>query len=394
MATLLLRRAYVPLASIILVLLVGNWLAARSEFDPLTIAQKRGLRFQTGTEDISRIDDLPKLDAAWASRVVSNGFKEVADAREVLFVGNSQTMAIMDGKPGDLTTPQWLQIMLMRQARTAPPPAVILGSSPGLTMPEFLLTVITAGQWQPFPARTVVGCITLRDWRGLRIRDELARMTATSSIRRTLTKLLASNPDLPYAATAVSSTLLPGQSVDNASDGEEMHSFAVRLELKIQQGASQMPLFKMRSYLRSLIHIDYVAARNRLLGIHTDTPRPVPETTYRTSLQVLELSLRYARSRGINMVLYLSPNRPIDSNPVLKSDLFRFRRDVPRLCTKYAVACFDYTYLVPEKLWTNYTGAEAEGREKDYAHFTGPAHKLVAEQIMADAGARLIGPQH
>src|SRR5262249_55962007 len=130
--------------------------------------------------------------------------------------------------------------------------------------------------------------------------------------------------------------------------------------------------------------------RNWALNIHTDTARPVPQSTYRASLQLLELSLRYARSKHMQFVVYLAPVRPIEPSPILPSDLARFRKDVRDLCEAYSVPCLDYSYLVPEELWTNYPDGSTTAGERDYAHFTGGAHELVAEHLMTDAGNRLI----
>ncbi len=87
--------------------------------------------------------------------------------------------------------------------------------------------------------------------------------------------------------------------------------------------------------------------------------------------------------------MYLCPIRPIQPNPVLPSDLARFRRDVPELCKLYGATCLDYTDLVPEALWTNYPDDDVNAGQRDYAHFTGAAHKMLAERMMADVGPLL-----
>ena len=90
------------------------------------------------------------------------------------------------------------------------------------------------------------------------------------------------------------------------------------------------------------------------------------------------------------MALYLSPVRPIEPNPDIPADLARFRTDVTRLCEQYNALCLDYTNLVPEKLWTNYPLSDPTTfGEPDFAHFTGPGHKLVAQRIMSDAGEKI-----
>ncbi len=64
----LLTRLYVPLVTIALVLVVGNCLALRSKFDPLTVAQNSRIRFQTGAEETARLDGLTPAEAAAGQR--------------------------------------------------------------------------------------------------------------------------------------------------------------------------------------------------------------------------------------------------------------------------------------------------------------------------------------
>jgi len=385
-------KLYVPICSVLLVLTFGNWLADRSYFDPVTVAQNQRIRFQKGDENIARLDGLTEFEAESANAVVRDGFKQSGNPNEIFFAGDSQTLAIMDEKPGDLTTPQWLQILLIRLARAANSPTIVLGSLPNMSMTEFLIRLVTAGEWTPNPVHAAVGCIVLREWRGLAVRESVRNAATAGTIRDALARLAASSPDLPSADAAISASIGREQSADRSSAAPKGRSFAVRLEQKFQDAADEMPLFRMRSYLYGRVFLFFMILRNRLLGIHTDTPRKVPETTYRASLQLLELSLRYARSRHIDFILYLAPNRPYEPNPILPSDLAKFRRDVRNLCERYDAPCFDYTNLVPEKLWTNYPAQDAVDQGgRDYLHFTGPAHKLVAEHISADAGARLIG---
>lgn len=386
-----LTRLYVPLVTIVLVLAVGNWLAKRSEFDPLTVAQNSRIRFQTGAEENARLDGLTPAEAKAASKVVRDGFKEGSGSNELLYLGNSQTMAITDEKPGDLTTPQWLQILLLRRDGAGSAPQVILGSLPNQSMAEFLITLVAASQWRHYPIHLVIGSITLREWRGLSVRDSVRPWAEAAPVHDALTSLIAESPDLQLADAAIEGSIKSEKTGDGVAAQAQSQTVATRFEQRVQKAASRIPLFKMRTYLYEDIHVSYMGLRNWMFGIHTDTPRPIPEPTYRASLQLLELSMRYARSRSLNLILYLAPVRPIQPNPTLPADLVRFRRDAMGLCEKYAVTCNDYSDLVPEKLWADYSiqGVAGEGGERDYAHFTGPAHKLVARRLMADIGPRL-----
>ena len=140
---------------------------------------------------------------------------------------------------------------------------------------------------------------------------------ATPAVKKTLARLIASSPDLPSADAALASSIKSGLAANDAAAPAKRQGIAARFEQDVQNDAAVMPLFKMRAYLYSRIHVIYMSLRNLVFKIHTDTPRPIPETTYHASLQLLELSLRYARSLGIGMVLYLAPVRPIQPNPTV-----------------------------------------------------------------------------
>src|SRR5688572_28362278 len=94
--------------------------------------------------------------------------------------------------------------------------------------------------------------------------------------------------------------------------------------------------------------------------------------------------------KDIHVVLYLAPMRSVQPNPNLPEDVKKFRTDVPALCARYGALCLDYVDLVPEDLWTNYSDDPANvGGQRDFAHFTGAAHKVVAEKLVADLAPQL-----
>jgi hypothetical protein len=122
-----------------------------------------------------------------------------------------------------------------------------------------------------------------------------------------------------------------------------------------------------------------------LLRVSTSTARPVPQVDYATGLQLLGASLLYAQERHIHVVLFLNPQRPVSPHPYTDTDLQNLRRDVPRLCYRFHVTCLDYTWLVPERLWTNYPAQDARNAgQRDFAHFTGGGHLVLARQLFRD----------
>jgi hypothetical protein len=385
-------------ASVCLVLAMAHWFHGTEAVDPLLAAQNSRIRFQTGGEASTNYVGLTPNEISLAEAVLEKNRVPDGKHKELLYVGNSQTIAIMDQAPGDMISPQWLQILLARQngltQQTKParlPVSVNLGSLPNITAPELLVRLVAAGECSPRQADILVASAVLEEFRGLGIRDEVTVAASADNVKARLHSLIEQNNDLATVRTSFQPLLAADASSATAlATDAARHSYAQRLETKLQDTLDRIPFFAHRDDLRVLVGLGYHETRNHLLGITSSSLRPVPESSYWASLEVIELALRYAQSKHIDVVLYLAPIRPIEPNPNVPSDVARFRRDVPALCKRYRAKCLDYVDLVPENLWTNYPDdvAGTEG-QRDFAHFTGAAHKLLAEKLMADIGEQL-----
>lgn len=367
-------------------LVAGNWWAASVDFDPLTAAQNRRITFQTkGGGEGARAMELTPAESRLAELVLELPRSGRAGALQLLYVGNSQSMAIMDALPDDLTSPQWLQVLLARRAAAGGPEVdVQLGSLPNLAQVEALITLVSAvraGRVDMF-----LGAQVLEEFRGLSARDEIRRVAAEREVAGALRRLFEENGDLPAARRALAPLLVAP--TEPSDDSAAALAPARRLERAVDAVAEHLPLFARRTEMRQQVGLAYHILRNRALGIHSFSTRPVPEASYRASLELLELLLRYCREEGVRAALYLAPIRPIQPNPNVPADVARFRHDVPALASRYGVECFDYIDLVPEELWTNYPDDEpGAGGERDFAHFTGKAHRLLAEALLGDLSA-------
>ena len=164
-----------------------------------------------------------------------------------------------------------------------------------------------------------------------------------------------------------------------AADG----SIAASIESWIQARAEALPVVSNRDSMRGQVYETFYEWRNSLLGLRSDSSRPVPQYEYEASLQLLEMILRYTEEKHI-VSLFL-PNT-VEANfaePQCPRRCRAHRADVHRLCEGYGIWSFDYTDLVPGTMWTNYPD---QPDSRDFAHFTGPAHRLVADQLWRDVG--------
>jgi len=309
-------------------------------------------------------------------------------------MGNSQTLAIMDRKDGDMISAQWLQVLLARHGDPRQPLLdVHVKSLPNLTMGEFLVKLIADARYAHGGPSVVLGSLVLEEFRFLWIRDEVRELLDGGEAKSALMELLAANSDLQFGVHAVAtSVFLTAPDGNGGPKPAEPRSAGgiSHFENQLQEAANRIPLIAKRADLYKGMTVAYYGARNRLLHITTATARQFPKPSYRANLEILELSLRYAQSRGIRVILYLGPIRPIQPNRNTPEDIARFRKDIPALCQRYKVMCLDYTDLIPSALWTNYPDWDAAGGgQPDFAHFTGGAHKLLAERLMTDVGPLL-----
>lgn len=394
--------------SLALTILLGNWLAFKvSDFNALTENQNKRLSFQKVSDDSSfKRDGLNQTEINLAQSVIE---RDKATLRPtLLFMGNSQTMAIMDQQSGDLTTPQWLQILLSRNAKNTSPSTffhVRLGSLPNITPTESLIQLVAAHQHNPSQADILVLCSVLEEMRNVGVRDEVEKLARQENTRTELAALVAKNADLslvkrplspyitasshPEASEKVTSQSSQGKANPPTDSSPQNPDFTSPIEEKLQTSIEAIPLFAQRGNLYGRAYSEFYVFRNRLAGITSSSPRPVPPGDYQTNLQTVELTLRYAKANHLPMIVYLAPIRPIQPNPNVAADVALFRHDLPALCHRYGAVCLDYTDTIPEKLWTNYPDENGQGGQRDFAHFTGAAHKMLAQRLIVDVGSHL-----
>lgn len=379
------RRAYVPVFSLLLTILLGNWLAAVARRNIELKAEERSQR-----EAVARGAGLSAADLAVAQAVFTPADDSSARA-SLLYLGDSQVFSRPDAPSGSLNTAQWLQILLARQDGQAA--RVHIGATPGMDIPEMLLRTAASIEPPSSQHEIVIIDLALAELRDLGVRSEIQSLVEEQGVSDALRNLVAANPDLADAAKTLTPLL---NKTAAGPDGRVVQkSMADRMEDELQARAQGWPLFAQRENLMALGLLRYAQLEHRLLHISSADLIPTPAVPYHTNLQVLELLMRYARSRGIHLILFFGPVRDLKPNPDAPADLARMRLDVSRLCQRYGVTCLDYSHAVPEAYWANYAanqrGAFAMmAGQHDFYHFIEAGHKLLAEKLFADAGPEIL----
>jgi hypothetical protein len=369
------RRVHVPVTTLLLVSLLGAWMLHKAE--PLTAPAEQ--RKETASDP-----DLSPRQAEAARAVIEPGYASRGGREQLLFLGNSQTMAIPYAQPWDLSTPQWFQVLLAR--RDPGGIDVHRGSLGGMTMPEVMVRVVAFAEATPAPAAVV---IDLRPelFNDLSVRDDVRQQALQPAVAAALRRLAAIAPNSP-SSRYIDNVLLKGVRDDQA-EGPPSMPWPARMDQYLQSEAEALPLFAKRDLLLQLLNVTFHKYRQRAFGITSASVRTLKRSNYEVTLGSLELALRYTQQKSVHTVLYLGPIRPVRPNPDTPEDLSRIHRDVSELARRYNAECFDYTNLVPENYWTNYepnllNRLTGDAGQPDFAHFREDAHRLVAKKLLQD----------
>ena len=383
-------RAIYVVGMTVVLLFSANLLVRRLDLNPMTVAQNKALMFLG-----PRTTDDPVYSPLPENR---------SDRLSILFTGNSQTYSVMDYSPGESNMITSLSDILNGGVETANARfPVRYGSEGNLRVSELLIKSADAVNASGRRPDILICSMVLDGLRWVDARAELTQRAKDPQMHKELDALVSGRSDFPLATGVINSmantadiesgdqpqALQPGVQPKEVFQSESKYNkrfSAARAENWLQSRLdASVPLFAKRRMMYTLFIYYYLAARNGLFRLDTASRRPIPQGMYETNMQLLELTLLYLREHKVHTVLYFAPIRPIEPNPYNPPDIERFRRDLPALCARQGATCFDYSNLIPEEMWTKYpTYIPGQSGQRDFAHFTGRAHRKVAEQLASD----------
>ncbi len=384
-----LARLYVPVLTVILVMAGGRWLS-HGHLPGEAVPELGVLEPGTGPANLNA-DEIPLVqDVLKPARPVVPGHLQL------LYLGNSQTMVVVDQEPGDLTSAQWLQLFLARNQKPGMRPVdVRQGSLPGMAMPEMFMSVLSYAERSPRQVDVAVLAISPEFFRKLGLREEVKQMAADPQVHSRLVSLLSNGSEFPAAYNVLEPLLaVPAAEAPKQNAAQGSPRLADRMESWLEARANHWRLFAKRESVMMKVDYLFMAWRNRILGIKTSTPRPITAATYTGNLELVQLLFRYAKDSGIELIVYLTPLRQSQSSPYRAADCMKIDQDLARLTRQYGFAYFDYLALEPDEVFANF-GPASEGAatsrkfhgEPDYVHFVEQGHKILAERLFADADA-------
>ena len=143
------------------------------------------------------------------------------------------------------------------------------------------------------------------------------------------------------------------------------------------------PLWRDRSGLRANLGFALHLLRNKILGIHSYTKRPVDPQVYSEKLGVLEKILVSAKNQNLHMLLYIPPYRRDISGPYDDAQYAQFKRDVASLATRCGAEFADLDGTVPGPFWATTVDTIFGFEEPDFMHFTVEGHRRLAQAMQS-----------
>jgi len=298
---------------------------------------------------------------------------EAGNPPAILWLGNSQLPAINRYKQGDATAATLLHDELSKRNAY-----LVSLAQPNANLAEHgLIFGAVAHRYKP---RLLVLPVFLDD-----IREQGIRPLAASFIKDPIARAAVKNtPMWPHL-----SPMLEASSIDERPASGD-HALQQRVESWINTKlADSWPLWRQRVHLRGLVALMIHSARNKLLGINSQSKRKVDLGVYTEKMRVLKAILEHAKNSEIRTLVYIPPYRQDIVGPYITADYSRLKKDLARLTQEYGAHFANLEHVVPGPEWGTVVDPLFGSKNHDFMHFTGYGHRRLAEAL--DAELRQIG---
>ena len=304
-----------------------------------------------------------------------DGYRASAKQPVVLWLGNSQLAAVNRPQAGDRSAPAILRDTLAQRGRT-----LITYQMPNASLDEHLLT--TEAIRAEFNPAVVVLPVCYDDIRVTSVRADVSDLLNQDGVR----ERLSASPLGREIATL-------SQAHDGGSQQEPVddpRSIRPRVENALVGWLeAHSPLWAKRATLRGVVAFSIHTLRNKLLGINSQTKRPVPPVLEDARLALLDRWLAEQARQGRQVLIYAPPYRQNVSGPYVEADYARFKARLKALAERHGARFADIDDIVPGPEWGMVTDSLFGFREYDFMHFTGAGHQRLAAAI--DAQLRAMG---
>lgn len=307
-------------------------------------------------------ESLNQFNEGWRKR----GQKDVA-----LVLGNSQTHSINQMQKGDVT---YVEKLFLDYKDSLD---VLTISYPNANLQEFYYTFNYA--LLEFPLQTLILPVFMDDLRedGLRevylkgITEDKYFLKDTSALSILINKEIAAFQVKEEETT----------DTDNAALRE---TYQKKSETYLDDALSQKwSLWGNRKKARGQIFTSLYNLRNTAFGINAQTKRKMIPPNYKKNMKALDLILNLAKSKEVQVLLYIPPIRQDVEVPYNLKEYAKFKSEVETLSKKYSNVTFaNLETIVPAKYWGVKKSTNTSGKtELDFMHFQYEGHNRLYEAL-------------
>lgn len=308
--------------------------------------------------------------AAANSEQCVSAYLSAGSPEAVIWLGNSQLMAINRIKQGDVNAPFLLHQSLTKQGRY-----LVTYSIPNANLSEHALTIDAIAS--RYKTRTIILPVVYDDLREQGIRSDVADFAKDPAVAMRLA-------GAPYWQEI--KPLLNAKGQEQGQNDSQRTPTQQTVQARAENNVvaflgKQSALFESRPNLSGMLGFAIHTLRNKALGIHSTTKRKVDPGVYKQRLELLEQIIARIRSQGIHILVYIPPYRRDIDGPYIESDYQQFKMEVARIAKKHDAQLADLESIVPGPEWGTVTDPLFGIKEHDFMHFTADGHKRLAAAL-------------
>ena len=299
------------------------------------------------------------------SELCEHAYERAGRPPAILWLGNSQNFAINRYHPGDQ-----LAVSIVHRWLKSRGTWLVSYTQPNANFYE--QAIVFEAVARRYNTRLLILPVFMDKLREQGVRDSVAAFMNQPSTA----DLVRRSPEWPGLAPVLNQR---GQTEGQLPTDRTIQA---RVEEQFEALLSRyVPIWRDREILRGNLEMAMNTLRNKALGIHSYTKRPVDPGVYAEKMQMLQNILESAKHLNIRVLLYIPPYRQDISGPYDNAQYSQFKRDVSSLAVQYKADYVDLTDLVPGPLWATVVDQFFGFEEPDFMHFTAEGHRRLAGAI-------------
>lgn len=332
-------------------------------------AEQRRANLMQAEHPVNGVSVAPRYDWSTGSEQ-EKYWRYIPDARTTRLIvldGMSQQYAVNDAGPYDKVTSEILDDSLQSSGSR------VFGiAAPNLNHEELLFHLqALAANPATTPSVLVFG-VCFDKMRNVDVRATMARVLTSDTLLAHSWRTFADSikSEFPELSAQMARALADANT-------QTVTRIDQRVEQSLVQGLERIvPAIGLRTDLRAFLYGKVYLLRNWVFRIKTSTKRPVLADRYALNQQALVASLRFARQRGIAVLLYVIPLNLGAEAPYVPAEYDAFKRWLAETARAEGAQHANLEAVVPDSSWGLLYG------QPDFKHFKEAGHIATANSLL------------